>query len=121
MLLAPFAGLRVVHHIYIYINLQNKTQGKKGAIIGDRFEVHADVGLGTFGRVVECWDLKRRRRVAVKVVRKVSKEDIVQTIPYCTPTLRHRFCYQVLFCFSTIAIPLLVSSVTVMVAKLMYD
>lgn len=47
-------------------------QGKKGAIIGDRYELHSDVGLGTFGRVVECWDLKRRRRVAVKVVRKVS-------------------------------------------------
>lgn len=48
-------------------------QGKKGAMIGDRYELHSDVGLGTFGRVVECWDLKRRRRVAVKVVRKVGR------------------------------------------------
>lgn len=47
-------------------------QGKKGTLIGGRYEVQEDVGLGTFGRVVECWDLKRRRRVAVKVVRKVS-------------------------------------------------
>lgn len=46
-------------------------QGKKGSVIGDRFEVQQDVGLGTFGRVVECYDLKRKRRVAVKVVRKV--------------------------------------------------
>lgn len=48
-------------------------QGKKGALIGDRYELHMDVGLGTFGRVVECWDLVRRRRVAVKVVRKVRR------------------------------------------------
>ncbi|CAN0163964.1 unnamed protein product [Ascophyllum nodosum] len=42
-------------------------------MIGDRFELRSDVGLGTFGRVVECWDMKRRRRVAVKIVRKVKK------------------------------------------------
>ena len=46
-------------------------QGKKGDMIGNRYKVLGDVGLGTFGRVVECWDMKRRRQVAVKVVRKV--------------------------------------------------
>ena len=48
-------------------------QGEKGAIIGDRYELQGDVGLGTFGRVVECWDLRRSRCVAVKVVRKASR------------------------------------------------
>ncbi|CAN0398139.1 unnamed protein product, partial [Laminaria digitata] len=48
-------------------------QGEKGAIIGDRYELQGDVGLGTFGRVVECWDLRRLRCVAVKVVRKASR------------------------------------------------
>ncbi|CAM9138726.1 unnamed protein product [Sphacelaria rigidula] len=52
---------------------QGHYKGKKGSVIGDRFEVQQDVGLGTFGRVVECYDLKRKRRVAVKVVRKVKK------------------------------------------------
>lgn len=49
------------------------TQGEKGAIIGDRYELQGDVGLGTFGRVVECWDPRRSRYVAVKVVRKASR------------------------------------------------
>ena len=40
-------------------------------MIGNRYKVLGDVGLGTFGRVVECLDMKRRRQVAVKVVRKV--------------------------------------------------
>ena len=35
-------------------------------MIGNRYQLRADVGLGTFGRVVECWDVKRCRRVAVK-------------------------------------------------------
>eukprot|EP00903_Cladosiphon_okamuranus_P010660 g10078.t1 len=48
-------------------------KGKKGDMIGNRYKVLGDVGLGTFGRVVECWDMKRRRQVAVKVVRKVTK------------------------------------------------
>lgn len=52
-------------------------QGKKGSVIGERFEVHDDVGLGTFGRVLECWDMKRKRRVAVKVVRKVKEARVV--------------------------------------------
>lgn len=46
-------------------------KGKEGDLVGDRYELRADVGLGTFGRVVECWDTKRCRRVAVKIVRKV--------------------------------------------------
>lgn len=56
---------------YSYLDLFLPSQGKKGDMIGGRYELHGEVGLGTFGRVVECWDFKRRRRVAVKVVRKV--------------------------------------------------
>ncbi len=31
------------------------------------------VGIGTFGRVFRCWDPKRKRCAAVKVVRNVPK------------------------------------------------
>ncbi|CAN0425321.1 unnamed protein product, partial [Scytosiphon promiscuus] len=48
-------------------------QGKKGDVLAERYEIIGDVGLGTFGRVVECWCMKRERFVAVKVVRKVAK------------------------------------------------
>ncbi|CAN0323292.1 unnamed protein product, partial [Discosporangium mesarthrocarpum] len=41
-------------------------------VIDKRYEIVGDVGVGTFGRVVECWDSKRKRRVAVKIVRKVK-------------------------------------------------
>lgn len=61
-------------------------QGKKGDMIGNRYKVLGDVGLGTFGRVVECWDMKRRRQVAVKVVRKVNlyKYFVCEHSSWCT-------------------------------------
>jgi S-ribosylhomocysteine lyase LuxS involved in autoinducer biosynthesis len=39
---------------------------------------HADkilslMGEGTFGRVLECWDRKRKETVAIKVIRSVPK------------------------------------------------
>lgn len=59
-------------------------QGGEGTEIGGRYRVLRDVGLGTFGRVVECVDLKRARRangrggrdgprVAIKVVRGIKR------------------------------------------------
>jgi dual-specificity kinase/CDC-like kinase len=56
-------------------------RGGPGTIIADRFKVVRDVGLGTFGRVVECLDLRRSRRsgrgegdyVAIKIVRDVRR------------------------------------------------
>ena len=46
--------------------------------VGDRFDdgryvVKRQLGKGTFGRVVEMWDEKMRRTVAVKVVRAITK------------------------------------------------
>ena len=32
-----------------------------------------DAGVGTFGRVIECYDKKLRENIALKVVRKVPK------------------------------------------------
>lgn len=66
---------------------QGHFQGKEGTMITSRYRVLRDVGLGTFGRVVECADLKRSRRssnnrrgndnngprVAIKVVRDVKR------------------------------------------------
>mmetsp|Transcript_12337 Transcript_12337/g.18952 ORF Transcript_12337/g.18952 Transcript_12337/m.18952 type:complete len:546 (-) Transcript_12337:106-1743(-) len=60
-------------------------RGGPGTVIGDRYKVVRDVGLGTFGRVVECLDLRRSRRsssggrrgendfVAIKIVRDVRR------------------------------------------------
>jgi len=38
-----------------------------------RYTVRAELGKGTFGRVVEMWDEKQQLGVAVKVVRAISK------------------------------------------------
>jgi len=61
-------------------------KGGEGTIIANRYRVLRDVGLGTFGRVVEAVDLKRSRRsssrrdrdsdgprVAIKIVRDVKR------------------------------------------------
>lgn len=38
-----------------------------------RFKILSEMGEGTFGRVVECWDRELRKRVAVKIVRAIEK------------------------------------------------
>eukprot|EP00934_Nitzschia_sp_Nitz4_P008751 Nitzschia sp. Nitz4//scaffold112_size70979//37025//38968//NITZ4_005903-RA/size70979-augustus-gene-0.84-mRNA-1//1//CDS//3329533268//8741//frame0 len=62
-------------------------QGGEGTVIDDRYRVEREVGLGTFGKVLECIDLKRSRDrsrsgrsseryervVAIKVVRNVKR------------------------------------------------
>jgi len=61
-------------------------QGGKGSILNARYSVIGEVGVGTFGRVLECHDLsksdehqKQRRRpeqsetVAIKVVRSIKR------------------------------------------------
>jgi len=48
-------------------------QGKPGDIIEGRYVVEVDVGMGTFGRVVQCVDRKRERKVAIKVVRNIKR------------------------------------------------
>jgi serine/threonine protein kinase len=58
-------------------------RGGTGTIIADRYKIVRDVGLGTFGRVVECLDVRRARkagrgrgdseRVAIKIVRDVRR------------------------------------------------
>lgn len=48
--------------------------GGRGDIIGENYKVRAEVGVGTFGRVLECLDLKKDdRKVAIKVVRKIQR------------------------------------------------
>ena len=57
-------------------------KGREGGVIADRYRIIREVGVGTFGRVVECLDLKRARsrrarqddkKVAIKVVRNVKR------------------------------------------------
>lgn len=38
-----------------------------------RYKILSSLGEGTFGKVVECWDRRVHRRVAVKIVRSISK------------------------------------------------
>lgn len=38
-----------------------------------RYKILSELGEGTFGKVVECWDRRDGRRVAIKVVRSVTK------------------------------------------------
>ena len=57
-------------------------QGREGTIVADRYRILREVGVGTFGRVVECLDMKRARLsrrdrqehvVAIKIVRNVKR------------------------------------------------
>ena len=50
-------------------------RGKAGDTIDGRYEIVGEAGLGTFGRVVDCVDLKHpdRRRVALKVVEGIER------------------------------------------------
>lgn len=47
--------------------------GTSGNLINDRYKVQKEVGLGTFGKVFECMDLKYGDTVAVKVIRKIQR------------------------------------------------
>jgi len=55
-------------------------KGGNGVVINQRYRILRDVGMGTFGRVVECLDLSHRRSndqqqqlVAIKIVRNVKR------------------------------------------------
>lgn len=68
-------------------NTYGHFRGKKGYVLVDRYRIIREVGLGTFGRVVECLDLKRRSThhtrndryrgqdpyVAIKIVRNIKR------------------------------------------------
>uniref|UniRef100_A0A061RJ98 Dual-specificity kinase n=1 Tax=Tetraselmis sp. GSL018 TaxID=582737 RepID=A0A061RJ98_9CHLO len=44
-----------------------------GENFSSRYKILSKMGEGTFGRVLECWDRKRKDYVAIKVVRNVPK------------------------------------------------
>jgi serine/threonine protein kinase len=47
-----------------------------GTLLDDRYEINGDLGLGTFGRVLCCRDLKREgEEVAVKVIRSIKRYE----------------------------------------------
>ena len=49
-------------------------EGVNGDVVGGRYEIVGEAGMGTFGRVVECCDLKKgRSRVALKIVRRIER------------------------------------------------
>ena len=57
-------------------------KGREGTVIADRYKIMGEVGVGTFGRVVECLDLKHSRSnrrdrqdkvVAIKIVRNIKR------------------------------------------------
>jgi len=64
-------------------------EGGPGTVIGSQYKLVRDVGLGTFGRVVEAKDMKNHNsKVAIKIVRNVKRyhesawieADIVQNV-----------------------------------------
>mmetsp|Transcript_29020 Transcript_29020/g.64016 ORF Transcript_29020/g.64016 Transcript_29020/m.64016 type:complete len:454 (-) Transcript_29020:627-1988(-) len=44
-----------------------------GENLSSRYKILSKMGEGTFGRVLECWDRKRKDYVAVKIVRNIDK------------------------------------------------
>jgi dual-specificity kinase len=44
-----------------------------GNDLTERYKILDELGEGTFGKVLECWDRKYKRRIAVKVVRDVER------------------------------------------------
>ena len=44
-----------------------------GENITDRYKILSNLGEGTFGKVVECWDRIKRKYVAMKIIRNVQK------------------------------------------------
>ncbi|NP_001093358.1 CDC like kinase 3 L homeolog [Xenopus laevis] len=59
-------------------NVENDKEGhlvcRTGERIQERYEIVGDLGIGTFGKVVECLDLARgNSRVALKIIRNVTK------------------------------------------------
>eukprot|EP00520_Triparma_pacifica_P019106 CAMPEP_0118640730 /NCGR_PEP_ID=MMETSP0785-20121206/4907_1 /TAXON_ID=91992 /ORGANISM="Bolidomonas pacifica, Strain CCMP 1866" /LENGTH=314 /DNA_ID=CAMNT_0006532133 /DNA_START=239 /DNA_END=1180 /DNA_ORIENTATION=- len=46
-----------------------------GTILKDRYVINGDLGLGTFGRVLCCRDMKGKGSVAVKVIRSIKRYE----------------------------------------------
>eukprot|EP00803_Ostreobium_quekettii_P004478 evm.model.scf_2131.1 EVM.evm.TU.scf_2131.1 scf_2131:9075-10388(+) len=44
-----------------------------GDNLSSRYKVLARIGEGSFGRVLECWDRKKKKYVAIKVIRNIEK------------------------------------------------
>jgi len=78
----------------------------RGMKLSQCLEVCSQLGEGTFGRVLECWDCKESRRVAVKVVRDVDRytsaarieAQILQEIRQKDPSCGSK-CVEMFECF----------------------
>lgn len=66
-------------NIGINLNVRILKLGQCGSVVASRYKILREVGLGTFGRVVECLDLNRRQGdgkgafVALKIVRSIKR------------------------------------------------
>merc|ERR1711872_124638 len=45
----------------------------KGDIIQDRYKILSELGEGTFGKVVKCEDLSKKKTIAIKIIKNVKK------------------------------------------------
>lgn len=77
---------------------QNMEQGHFYVVLGEdidvstcRFKILSLLGSGTFGKVVEAWDRKRKEYCAVKIVRNVPKytKDATYEIQFMERVRRH--------------------------------
>lgn len=80
---APGAAKKRSSHSSSHDDTIGHFKGREGTVIANRYRIEREVGVGTFGRVVECLDLKRFSRsgrrdrqdsvVAIKIVRNVKR------------------------------------------------
>lgn len=48
-------------------------EGQPGDVMAGIYEITGEAGVGTFGRVLECFDRRHRQHVAIKVVRNIAR------------------------------------------------
>ncbi|PWN42491.1 kinase-like protein [Ceraceosorus guamensis] len=46
---------------------------RKGENVTERYKIMQQLGQGTFGKVVECWDRREQKFVAIKIIRAIQK------------------------------------------------
>ena len=76
----PLASSQTRKKVTYALPNQCMEQGHFYVVLGEdadpgegRFKILSLLGQGTFGKVVECWDRKRRQYCAVKIVRNIPK------------------------------------------------
>jgi len=46
---------------------------REGDYVSSRYKILSQLGQGTFGKVVECYDRQKKQYVAIKIIRAIQK------------------------------------------------